>query len=420
MSLKRKFLYALGITGALLVAAIGTLWVAYELTLYAPATAERTEIVIRGGTLFDATSTQPRANPGLVLRDGVIACIGADCPSSGTALVIDASGLAILPGFIDLHRHFFGSREERGIVSMIWDTARMMPDKRRALLAAGVTSIRQLGDPRDAIFEVKRMLSTRELAGPRLFTAGPIFTAPGGHPAYGGRDPNPSGVGGYFTFQSNDPAAVRAEVALLASQGADGIKAVLHGNVSADGTAVLPTLSDATFEALVDEAHKHGLWVAVHVGPVHQTGQAARAGVATVEHGVRNGNLIDNDTLRTLVDNDVVYVPTLGVDADGAVNIPAIHAAGVVIGVGTDEEDYHDELQHLVAAGVPAADVLIAATRNGARALRRDDVLGTIETGKLADIVLVRGTPWSSISDARNVVMVIQDGYLVVDQRQNF
>ena len=89
-----------------------------------------------------------------------------------------------------------------------------------------------------------------------------------------------------MTFQSDDPAAVRAEVALLASQGVDGIKAVLHGSVSDDGRRVLPTLSDATFEALVAEAKAHDLWVAVHVGPAQQAGQAARAGVTTVEHGV--------------------------------------------------------------------------------------------------------------------------------------
>jgi imidazolonepropionase-like amidohydrolase len=220
-----------------------------------------------------------------------------------------------------------------------------------------------------------------------------------------------------MTFQSDDPAAVRAEVALLAAQGVDGIKAVLHGNVSEDGQRLLPTLSDATFEALVAEAKTHDLWVAVHVGPAHQTLQAARAGVTTVEHGVRSGNSIDEADLQALVDNGVVYVATLGQEPDGHLAIPALYAAGVVLGVGTDEDDYHDELGRLAAAGVPPADVLIAATRNGARALRRDAELGTIEQGKLADVVLVRGTPWTDIADARNVVAVVQDGHVVVDRR---
>ena len=234
------------------------------------------------------------------------------------------------------------------------------------MLEAGVTSIRQLGDPRDAILEVKRMLGSRELAGPRLFVAGPIFTAPGGHPAYGGRDPNASGVGGLFTFQSDDPAAVRTEVARLAASGVDGIKAVLHGAVSEDGRILVPTLSDATFEALVAEAKARDLWIAVHIGSTHQAGQAARAGVTTVEHGIRNGNRVDDATLDALVENGVVYVATLGHEPDGHLAIPALHAAGVLFGVGTDEGDYHDELGRLAAAGVPPAEVLVAATRNGA------------------------------------------------------
>jgi len=429
MSIVKKASYMLGALLAALVLAVAALYVAYDMTLFKPEQSARREIVIRGGTLFDAASTQPRANPGIVLRDGAIACIGAECATRADALEIDATGLAILPGFIDLHRHFFGSREDRGIVAMIWDTARMMPAKRRGLLEAGVTSIRQLGDPRDAIIDVKHMLDARELAGPRLFVAGPIFTAPGGHPAYGGRDPNPSGVGGLMTFQSNDPEAVRAEVSRLAALGVDGIKAVLHGSVSADGQRVLPTLSDATFEALVDEARKHDLWVAVHVGPAHQTAQAARAGVTTVEHGIRSGHSVDDATVEALVDNGVVYVATLGHEPDGHLAIPTLYAAGVLLGVGTDEvggdedgagideSDYHDELGRLAAAGVPPAEVLIAATRNSARALRRDAELGTIESGKLADVVLVRGTPWANIADTRNVVTVVQDGYVVVDRR---
>ena len=114
----------------------------------------------------------------------------------------------------------------------------------------------------------------------------------------------------------------------------------------------------------------------------------------------------------------MIYVPTLGVDADGTANIPALHAAGVLLGVGTDEAaDYHAELERLAAAGVPPAEVLIAATRNGAAALHRSAELGTLELGKLADVVLVRGEPWANVADARNVVTVIRDGYAVVDRR---
>src|SRR5690606_2425987 len=98
-------------------------------------------------------------------------------------------------------------------------------------------------------------------------------------------------------------------------------------------------------------------------------GIVADLGATTVEHGVRNGNLVDDETLRRLVANDVVYVPTLGREPEGHLNILALYEAGVTIGVGTDTnnpemtygESYHQELQGLVDAGMPSVAVLLAA-----------------------------------------------------------
>jgi len=416
MSVKRLALYT---ALAFLVAALiggAALVVAYERTLYAGDDSPPAEIVIRGGTLFAATGRLPVENPGIVLRDGRIACIGRQCETSAAAIELDASGLAILPGLIELHGHFYGSRDARGMLGAIWDAVRMRPGLRRALLEAGVTSYRDLGSPRDAILETRRALAAGELGGPRLFTAGPIFTAPGGHPAYGGRDPNVTGFGGPMTFQSDDPEAVRAEIGRLAAEGVDGIKAVFHGPAE-PGQPSLPTLSLETLRAIVAEARRHDLWVAVHVGPLGESAAAAEAGATTIEHGVRNGNAIDEATLETLRKHEIVYVPTLGQEPGAEKNIPALLAAGVTIGVGTDVADYHDELARLADAGMPAADVLLAATRNGARALLRADELGTIEEGKRADLIVVDGEPWNDVRDLRAVVAVIRGGRLVVDRR---
>jgi hypothetical protein len=88
------------------------------------------------------------------------------------------------------------------------------------------------------------MLANGEIAGPRMFIAGPIFTAPGGHPAYGRNDPNRMGVGGDMAFQSDDATAVRREVERLAERGVDGIKAVLHGAISDTGEVLLAASTD--------------------------------------------------------------------------------------------------------------------------------------------------------------------------------
>ncbi len=271
------------------------------------------------------------------------------------------------------------------------------------------------------MFDLKEKLANGEIAGPRLFIAGPIFTAPGGHPTYGGNDPNRMRAGGDMTFQSDDPEAVRREVERLAERGVDGIKAVLHGVISDTGEVLQPTLSLATLEAIIQAAKTNDLWVAVHVGPRNEARIAAELGATTVEHGIRDGNLVNEETLRRLVESDVVYVPTLGREPQGHLNILALYEAGVTIGVGTDTnnpemsygESYHQELQRLVDAGMPSSAVLLAATRNAARGLGASAELGTLEPGKFGDILLVRGEPWLDIGHLRNIDTVIQNGRVV-------
>lgn len=155
----------------------------------------------------------------------------------------------------------------------------------------------------------------------------------------------------------------------------------------------------------------------MHVGPDAETAQAVETGATTIENGVRQGNAIDAATLNLLRERNVVYVPTLSQEPGSEENIPLLMTSGVSIGVGTDVADYHGELERLADAGLPAAEVLLAATRNGARALLREESLGTIEQGKLADIVLVSGEPWDDVRDLRSIVAVIQGGHVVVDER---
>ena len=291
MSVMKKISYALGAVLVVLGARLAALRRLRRDAVRAEDSARR-DIVIRGGTLFDATSTETRANPGSCCATASSRASARECALRPMRSRSTRRGLAILPGFIDLHRHFFGSREDDG--HRRDDLEHCAHDARRSA-ARAARGGRHIDPParRPARRDPRGQTHARRARARRdrdCSPQGPIFTAPGGHPAYGGRDPNASGIGGLFTFQSDDPAAVRAEVAALAAQGVDGIKAVLHGNVSEDGQRVLPTLSDATFEALVAEAKAHDLWVAVHVGPAQQAGQAARAGVTTVEHGVRSGN----------------------------------------------------------------------------------------------------------------------------------
>ncbi len=425
--MKRFFkglLFALGTLVVVCLIGAVVLYFQYGKDLYVPSDDPAYEIVVRGGTLFDGTSNAPVPNPGIFILDGRISCIGADCEAGAGAVEIDATGLAIVPGLIDLHVHFMAMTADNADLSiprLIWNTVRLRPDVRRKLLEAGVTSVRDVGGPQDAMFDLKAMLTNGEIAGPRMFIAGPIFTAPGGHPTYGGNDPNRMGIGGNMAFQSNDAAAARLEVERLAERGVDGIKAVFHGAMSDTGDVLVPTLSAETLEAIIQTAKANNLWVAVHVGAQNEAGIAAELGATTVEHGVRNGNLVDEETLRRLRESEVVYVPTLGREPQGHLNIPTLYEAGVTIGVGTDTnnpemsygESYHQELQRLVEAGMPSFAVLLAATRNAARGLGASAELGTLEPGKFADMLLVRGEPWIDIGQLRNIDTVIQNGRIV-------
>jgi len=422
--LLKALMLALGGLIAIFVAGAVVLYVQYDRDLYVPLHEPAPEILIHGGMLFDGTSTAPAPNPGIIVRDGRIACIGADCVRPAGVVELDATDLAVVPGLIDLHVHFMAITADNAglpLHRLIWNIARNRPDVRRKLIESGVTSVRDVGGPQDAMLDLKSALAGGEIAGPRIFIAGPIFTAPGGHPAVGGNDPNPMGIGGNMAFQSNDPEAVTREVERLAERGVDGIKAVLHGASSETGEVLLPTLSTETLQAIVQAASRNNLWVAVHVGPQQEARIAAELGATTVEHGVRMGNIIDAETLQSLVANDVVYVPTLGREPQGHLNIPALFEAGVTIGVGTDTnnpemsfgESYHQELQRLVDAGMPPAAVLLAATRNAARGLNASADLGTIEAGKYADLLIVRGEPWRDIGHLREIEAVIQNGRIV-------
>lgn len=210
--LLKGLLFTLGTIAVICAIGAAVLYFQYDKDLYVPSDEPAPEIVVRGGTLFDGTSSSPVPNPGIVIRGGRINCIGATCEAGANAVEIDAAGLAIVPGLIDLHVHFMAITRDNADLSLprlVWNIARVRPDVRRKLLEAGVTSVRDVGGPQDAMFNLKAMLANGDIAGPRVFIAGPIFTAPGGHPAYGGDDPNRMGIGGNMAFQSNDVIAVR-------------------------------------------------------------------------------------------------------------------------------------------------------------------------------------------------------------------
>jgi imidazolonepropionase-like amidohydrolase len=379
---------------------------------------------IANGQLFDGTSEQAIKNPGILIENGKISCIGSTCKIPQDVIHIDATGKGIVPGLIDLHGHILSAKAEgieQSIPAMIWDQLRFLPSVRRELIAAGITSYRTLGDVMPAIFKLKQELNEQNIAGPRVFIAGPIFTIKGGHPSQNKRIPN--WVLERSTVQSDDPVYVKQQIAALAKQGIDGVKVVYQSHTNKQGVVVMPRISNETLQAITSEARKYGLWIAVHTGTPEETEEAIAAGITTIEHGIRHGHLIETKTMQRIVRNNIVYVPTLGREPKGHLNISALNQSGVMFGVGTDSpvemingNSYRKELSRMVNAGISDVKVLLAATKNGADALGKSDELGTIEVGKFADILLIDGQPWQDITKLKNIDMVILSGRIALDK----
>lgn len=374
------------------------------------------------------------------------------------AQIIEATGLAIVPGLIDLHVHFGAllRPDKSWVPRWLWHQAlqnwlapQLLRQRLAGYLAEGDTTVRSLGDVIDApgdIVLLREQIAAGRLKGPRLLTVGPVFTAPGGHPV-GTMARGNTQLQEKAARQVTDPEAARAEVRQLIERGIDGIKVIYDGS-----GGHLPRLALPVMTAIIQEAHQRGVWVAAHTGSAQEVHDVVQAGVDTVEHGARDGSRLAPETLEMMRLQHVTFVPTLvayelltrlrGIKFRPPIfsrevwrrmrwlidsltpevmrtiqeNVQAAHAAGVPIGAGTDvgQPMLHRELKLLVQAGLPPTVALLAATRTAAQALRMDDMLGSIVPGKQADLVLLAGDPWENIAAIDAIRYVIQAGRIVV------
>lgn len=376
---------------------------------------------IVGATVFDATGAAPR--PATVLiRDGRIVDVGARVKVPRGAKVIHGEGEALLPGFFDVHTH--------------WTPGGMpatTPQIADAYISSGVTTVNDFNAAPES-FEPRRKW-VGQLASPHVRYVARIST-PGGHGA--------DWADQATTRWVNTPDAARAAIRSLVPYKPDSIKAFTDGwryGTAPDNTSMDPW----TLAALTDEAHKNGWKVLTHTVTVDRGRIAAQNGVDIIAHSLQD-RPIDDDTVALIKAKGTANAPTLAVyepvkpgqkppaDMDDPKvkqafekfgyalnNVKKLYDAGVLVVLGTDAgmpgtphgaSSLH-EMELLVRAGLTPSQALIVGTANSARGLNLLADRGTIEKGKRADLVLIKGQPWARISDVRNTDRTFIDGKLV-------
>lgn len=411
---------------------------------------EGTIIVISGGRLIDGCGGPPIENATVVVQGERIAAVGpageVSIPQHPHVRQIDARGKTVMPGLIDLHVHFTGDAYRdpyrRYIQPMEGVRIVRAALDAYAVLSAGFTTVRVLGHgtPNQAE-SLKRAINARLIAGPRIFHAGRAISQTGGH----GNLP----IWPYELVEQLRPRSTfadgvngcRVAVRRILGQGADLIKIYTTEGVltTPPHKQGIPNFTVEEIRAMTDEAHRRGAKVAAHAMAAEGIINAVEGGVDTIEHGAFS---LTGGWLELMAERGVFLVPTLTVYASAAANVDgrfspemaervkdrlkgslrAVARAkelGIRIGLGTDDGHGHLagqnawELELLVETGMSPMEAIIAGTKTAAEALGLSQHLGTVEIGKVADLLIVDGDLSQDIQCLRRpdaIKLIIKSG----------
>ena len=393
-------------------------------------------VTIRSARIIDGTGrTIERAT--VIIRGSTIAAVGPDRDLSlprGTTK-IDGRGLTLLPGLIDCHVHLCLGAEPDVVDAIAKETPALtlLKSSRAAqqTLEAGFTTVRDVGSRDHSIFTLQRAIDTGLVPGPRIAAAGLAICMIGGHARFIGQE-----VEGAEQVR----AVVRAQIAA----GASVIKVIASGGVLTPGTS--PDQAQMTLDELraaVEEAQRAGRKVAAHAHGASGMKNAIHAGVHSIEHAT----LMDEEAAALMKQQGVFMVPTLSALAttaacrlgcgipesalDKAKSMTKRHQVsfknalrdGIQIAMGTDAGtpfNFHgenaQELERMVAFGMSPMQAILASTSAAARLIGIHDQVGTIEKGKLADLLLFKGNPLRHIDllrDHSRIIGVMQSGRFV-------
>jgi imidazolonepropionase-like amidohydrolase len=347
------------------------------------------------GTLIDGTGADPLPDAVLVIEGSRIVAVGPRAAVSipPDAQIIDLPQATILPGFVNTHVH--NAYNARNL--QIW-------------AQAGVTTVRDLGERLGRPYFATRDRLRADPHNARLIAAGPLVTVPGGYPIAGNNFPS-------LTVTS--PQDAREKIEQLVDEGADVIKITLTSGGA-------PSLSPEEAAAIVETAHARGIPVTAHATTAQDLLRALDAGVDDVAHMAVDR--VSNDVIRRMVDAGVAWVPTLeALENRGGNNLRRFVKAGGRVALGNDGGYLPGlevgmpmrEIEAMHEAGMTPMQIIVAASRDAAYVCRRADLLGTLELGKNADILVVNGDPLRNLDALQDVQLVIHDGVIIRDERGN-